>query len=280
MLALTKRCLDKFAEHPIIAGPPVLAKALTMPRIIRHLAALLALLLAQTATAEEPRPRAIIEAGVAAHGGEAWLNPRTLYLAGTATFYAPDGTAPRSTADDYRMWRMMDEGRTSAHGADGKVRITARNGARLLFEVGYNGEVTWNERGLVPKAEADAFWASNFGFGIIRSALADGFTLQHAPPREFKGRMVDLVRVIDPAGQETLFGFDRESRFIRYMAFRSPRGWHERHYDDFIRLMSGWVQAREVTLYYDGIKNNTVFWRETRVGDPIDASLFDPPSGK
>ena len=252
-----------------------------MPRIIRHLAAIVALLLAHTAAAEEqPTPRAIIEAGVAAHGGAAWLNPRTLYLAGTATFYAPDAAAPRSTADDYRMWRMMDEGRTTAHGADGKVRITAKSGARLLFEVGYNGAVTWNERGLVPKAEADAFWASNFGFGIIRSALADGFTLQHAPPRMIGARMLDLVRVIDPQGQTTLFGFDRESRFIRYMAFRSPRGLHERHYDDFVRLENGWVQAREVTLFYDGIKNNTVFWREVRVGEPIDPSLFDPPPGK
>lgn len=248
-----------------------------MPHLIRYLAALLALLLAQFASAEELSPRSLIEAGVAAHGGEIWLNPETLYLAGSATFYAPDSNTPRSTADDYRMWRMMDEGRTSAHGADGKVRITAKSGARLLFEVGYNGDVTWNERGLVPKAEADAFWASNFGFGIIRSALADGFTLEHAPPREFNGGMIDLVRVIDPQGQATLFGFDRESRFIRYMAFRSPRGWHERHYDDFIRLESGWVQARQVTLFYDGVKNNTVFWREMRVGEPIDEALFDMP---
>jgi hypothetical protein len=251
-----------------------------MLRFLRHFAAILAILLAQAAAAEEPSPRSLIEAGVAAHGGEAWLNPKTLYLAGTATFYAPDAAAPRSTADDYRMWRVMDEGRTSAHGADGKVRITAKSGARLLFEVGYNGAVTWNERGLVPQAEADAFWASNFGFGIIRSALAEGFTLQHAPPRMIEGRMIDLVRVIDPQGQATLFGFDRESRFIRYMAFRSPRGWHERHYDDFVRLENGWVQARAVTLFYDGVKNNTVFWRETRVGEAIDAALFDPPLGK
>ena len=241
-----------------------------------------ALLLAGTPAAAEASaplsPRALIEAGVAAHGGAAWLSPKTLYLAGSAVFYAPDGTAPRSRADDYRMWRVMDPSRTSAHGADGKVRITAKSGTRLLFEVGYNGAVTWNERGLVPKDEADAFWASNFGFGIIRSALAEGFTLQPAPPREIAGRIVDLVRVIDPQGQGTLFGFDRESHFIRYMAFRSPRGLHERYYDDFVRLEGGWVQAREVTLFYDGVKNNTVFWREIRVGEAMDESLFDPPA--
>jgi hypothetical protein len=253
-----------------------------MIRLLHLLAALaLTLAVAGTAAAEDAAPltpREIIEAGVAAHGGALWLDPGTLYLAGTATFYASDSTAPRSHADDYRMWRVMDPDRTTAHGADGKVRITARSGERLLFEVGYNGAVTWNERGLVPQAEAKTFWASNFGFGIIRSALAEGFTLEHAPPRGIDGHMIDLVRVIDPDGQATLFGFDRESRLIRYMAFRSPRGWHERLYGDFVRLESGWVQAREVTLFYDGVKNNTVFWRETRVGEPIDPALFDPPS--
>jgi hypothetical protein len=254
---------------------------LNILRLVTRLTAFVGFALAGLAVAQEPAgpaPRAIIEAGVAAHGGDLWLTPGTLYLAGSATFYAPDSTAPRSTSDDYRMWRVLDPARTAAHGADGKVRIIARSGDQLLFEVGYNGDVTWNERGIVPKDEADAFWASNFGFGIIRSALAEGFTLEHVPPRAIGGRMVDLVRVIDPAGQTTLFGFDRESRYVRYMAFRSPRGWHERFYDDFVRLENGWVQAREVTLFYDGVKNNTVFWRETRVGEPIDEALFDPPA--
>jgi hypothetical protein len=279
-----KRCLDKFAGASIFVSVSSPTGAVPMPIFLRpvlRLAAALLCALAAPLTAEDATPltpRQIVEAGVAAHGGALWLEPGTLYLAGTATFFAPDSTAPRSHADDYRMWRVMDPERSSAHGADGKVRITARSGERLLFEVGYNGAATWNERGLVPKEEADAFWASNFGFGIIRSALAEGFTLEHVPPRSIEGNMVDLVRVIDPQRQATMFGFDRASRFIRYMAFRSPRGWHERHYADFVELDSGWVQAREVTLYYDGVKNNTVFWRETRVGEPIATELFDPPA--
>ncbi|QUL36952.1 hypothetical protein [Erythrobacter sp. JK5] len=226
---------------------------------------------------EPPTPRDIVERGVAAHGGNVWLEPGTLTLSGEATFFAPDGTAPRSHADDYRMWRVMNPDRDSAHGAEGKVRITAKAGERILFEVGYDGETTWNERGIVPKAEADAFWASNFGFGIIRSALGEGFTLESAPPREIGGRAVDLVRVIDPQGSATLFGFDAESGFIRYLAFRSPRGWHERLYDDFVKLDNGWVQARSVTLLYDGTVSNIVRWTETRVGEPIDPAIFAPP---
>lgn len=223
--------------------------------------------------------REVVERGVAAHGGDLWLDPATLILSGEATFYSSDANTPRTHADDYRMWREMSADRQSAHGADGKVRITAKSGERVIFEVGYDGETTWNERGIVPKEQADAFWASNFGFGIIRSALRDGFTLENAPRRDVLGNEVELVRIIDPQGAATLFGFDAQSGFIRYLAFDTPRGFHERLYDDFVKLENGWVQARRVTLLYDGVMANTVLWTETRVGEPIDAALFAPPTG-
>lgn len=223
-------------------------------------------------------PRAVVERAVEAHGGALWLDPGTLELAGTATFYDPATGLVRSSADDYRMWRTFEEGRTAAHEASGKVRIVARNGDKVLFEVGYDGETTWTERGVMPRPEADAYWASNFGFGIIRSALEKGFTLHHAPPREIGGRPTEIVRIVDPEGQQTLFGFDSASGFITYMAFDTPRGFHERLYGDFVRLDSGWVQARKVTLLYDGIVSNSVFWSQTRVGERLDPALFQPPA--
>lgn len=248
--------------------------------IVVLLALMPAAIVAQPAEADAgvPSPRTIVEEAIVAHGGEAWRVPGTLVLVGHAVFYSPDSAEPRSRADDYRMWRAFDPQRSIAHGAEGKVRIIARSGERLLFEVGYDGATTWTERGITPPEEAEAFWASNFGFGIIRSALDAGFELAAAPSREIGGHEVDLVRVIDPQGQPTLFGFDRESRFIRYMGFRSPRGWHERIYDDFVRLPeSGWVQAREVTLFYDGVKANTAFWRDIAVGEEIAGEVFSPP---
>lgn len=84
--------------------------------------------------------------------------------------------------------------------------------------------------------------------------------------------------MISPDGETTLFGIDKHSHFIRYMGFVTPRGFHERHYDDFITLPSGWVQAREVTLFYNGVKANTVTWREVKVGEHIDPALFGPES--
>lgn len=224
--------------------------------------------------------RSVLEAAVKAAGGENWLNPQTLVLSGRAVFYAPDGVTPRSTADDYRMWRAMNPERTMSHGADGKVRITSKSAGKLMFEVGYDGETTWTEKGIMPKAAADAYWAANFGFGIIRRALEPGFTLERAPDRNIEGHALDMIRVIDPQGGKTLFGIDKRSRYIRYMGFMSPRGWHERIYDDFVRYRKpDWVQARSVTLIYDGVKANTVFWEKAQVNAAIDPALFAWPGG-
>ncbi len=231
------------------------------------------------AASPPPDPRAIIRAAVEVAGGEAWLNPGTLVLSGSADFYAADQPAPVRQIDDYRMWREMDPNRKVSHGADGKVRITARSGGKLVFEVGYDGVTTWNDKGVVPKAEADAYWAANFGFGIIRQALKDGFKLENAPDRTIDGHALDMVRVIDPGGQATLFGIDRESHFIRYMGFATPRGWHERIYDDFVQFQNPrWIQAREITLFYNGVRQNTIHWRSAVVGQPIDPSVFKFPA--
>ena len=213
--------------------------------------------------------RTIVARAVAAHGGETWLEPGTLVLAGEAAFFGPDRAEPVSRADEYRMWREMNPDRDSAHGADGKVRIEARASGALMFAVGYDGITTWTDKGVMPAAEAEAYWASNFGFGIIRSALAKSLRMERAPSREVAGHAVDLVRIYDARGESTLFGFDKESHFIRYMAFQSPRGWHERQYDDFIRLTDqNWVQAREVTLFYNGVMANRVRWRSVEIGAP------------
>lgn len=234
---------------------------------------------ARAATPPDRSPREVVERAVAAHGGALWLNPGTLELAGSAVFYNPETGAIRSTADDYRMWRTFEDGRTAAHEASGKVRIVAKAGEKVLFEIGYDGETTWTERGIMPRAEADAYWSSNFGFGIIRSALNERFELNHAPARDIGGRSTNIVRIRDPEGQQTLFGFDAESGFITYMAFDAPRGWHERFYSDFVKLENGWVQARRVTLIYDGIVANSVFWNETRVSEALDPALFQVAAG-
>lgn len=220
----------------------------------------------------------ILARATEAAGGDGWAKARTLILSGRAIFYGTSGSDPKSRADDYRMWRIFDSNREASHAAEGRVRIIAKDHGRVLFTVGYNGSTTWSDRGVIPKAEADQFWASNFGFGIIRHAADPGFKAERVPDDAITGHSLYMVRLTDPTGGVTLFGVDRASFAIRTMGFMTPKGWHVRTYDDFVRLTRPrWLQARHVTLYYNGVKSNEVFWRTTLVNAAIDDALFAPP---
>lgn len=251
-----------------------------MVRMFRIVAALMIVVSVPPAiAADDPSARALLAQAAQVAGGETWLRPRSLIMRGTADFYGPAKSAPVSHADDYRMWRAMNSDRATSHAADGMVRIRAANGPKTMFEVGFDGTTTWNERGVVPKAEADAYWASAFGFGVIRQALHDGFSVERAPDRSVDGHALDMVRIIDPAGQQTLFGLDHANHYIRYMGFVSPKGWHERTYSDFVMLKNPrWLQARTVTLFYNGVRANSVYWKSVVVNQPLPADQFTMPA--
>lgn len=244
---------------------------------MRLLLALLTLLMPTMLPAQEIDGRTILARATAAHGGDGWANAKTLLLEGRGVFWGPEGSAPRSTADDYRMWRVFDPGRQAAHAAEGKVLIIAKSGGRPLFKIGFNGVTTWNEKGIFPKLEADAFWASNFGFGIIRRAGESGFIATRVADDRVDGHALFMVRLTDPQGGITLFGIDQKTHAIRTMGFTTPRGWHWRTYDDFVRLKNpDWLQARKVTLFYNGVKANEVYWTKTSVNAPVDEGIFNP----
>ena len=128
------------------------------------------------AQSSDPAARAVVERAVAAHGGDLWLEPATLELVGTATFSDPATGAVRSEADDYRMWRTFEEGRTAAHEASGKVRIIARSDDKMIFEVGYDGETDRfslsPEQALVfAEEDSPAFFAG--AFEVVQSMWVD-----------------------------------------------------------------------------------------------------------
>lgn len=246
--------------------------------MLRLLAFLLLLLAPTYVAAEGPLTgEAILLRAREAAGGDEWANARTLILSGHAVFYGASGHEPTSSPDSYTMWRVFDPNRQAAHGAEGKVRITIKNRGNLFMDVGYNGSETWNEKGIIPKDQADIFWASNFGFGIIRHAGKPGFAAQRLPDDEVNGHPSYIVELTDPTGTKSLFGVDKESFAIRMVGFRTPKGWHVRTYQDFITLENPrWLQARRVTLYYEGRKANEVFWTSYQVNADVDPKLFDP----
>jgi len=246
-----------------------------LPRLFAALLVLLVPVALPGRAAEVPDARAIVARAYEAAGGDAWANARSLELQGRLVLYGAQGAAPRVVADDYRMWRVFEADRTNAHGEAGLVRIDARADGRLLFQAASDGRVSWNQKGVIPKAEADRLWAENFGFGVIRHALKDGFALARLPDDSVDGHPVHMVRVTDPAGTATLFGVDRKTGWIRLAGFVTPRGWHVRVYDDFA-VRDGWTQPKKVTLYYNGVKQNEVLWDRWRVNPALDAGLFAP----
>jgi hypothetical protein len=246
-----------------------------MTRLVFAMVWLAAAIASTQARSRDLDGAAILERATRAAGGEDWSNARSLVLEGRAEFWGTTGATPRSRADRYVMYREFDPARSAAHGAEGKIRIIVCDQGRPLWTVGYDGTTTWTEKGITPKAEADAFWASNMGFGIIRHARKPGFRAERVADGDVRGHRLFMVQLTDPQGGVTLFGIDQRSYAIRLMGFATPRGWHERIYDDFVRYRNpDWLQAREVTLLYNGVRQNTLRWERVRINPEINPAVF------
>jgi hypothetical protein len=225
--------------------------------------------------------RTIVERATAAAGGESWRRPTSLYLEGYGTFY--DATGAPLINESHRMWRVYPAFKPDAHNADGKVRIESIRGGQVVSYSAFDGTRTYGLNGILPPSAADTQWAENFGFGVIRFALDEGYTLARQPDDLVDGTPVYRIEVADAKGNKTLFGIARGSYQILSVGFSTPRGWHERIYSDFFtNAGTSWVQPGRVRLYYNGIKQNEIVWRVFKLnmamGDHLFGALANSPS--
>jgi hypothetical protein len=217
--------------------------------------------------------RAIVERATVVAGGETWRRPTTLYLEGYGTFYATDGTPLIN--ESHKMWRVYPSFKPEAHNADGKVRIESVRGGEVVSYSAFDGSRTYDLNGILPPSAADTQWAENFGFGVIRFALDDGYSLTRQPDDLVDGQGVFRVSVTDASGAKTLFGISRTTYQIVSVGFTTPRGWHERIYSNFFTKRGvNWVQPGRVRLYYNGVKQNEIVWRDFKINDPMPDTLF------
>lgn len=217
----------------------------------------------------------IVETVYAAAGGELWRRPQTLSMDGYAVFY-PGGETRKN--EHHRMWRVYDAGKQDAHRVDGKVRIESIRGGQALINVAFDGKVTSTSTGPIPASGADNQWSSSFGFGVIRHALDNGYSLQRLPDDLVDGHPAYLIQVIDPAGGSTQFHIAQNNHAILKVGFQTARGWHERVYSDFYsKPDTAWVQPGRVRLYYNGVKSNEVIWTDFTINDSLPDCLFRLP---
>jgi hypothetical protein len=230
---------------------------------------------APCSAAEPLTARQILERTVAAQGGTDWSQVRTLYLRGRGTFYYNGTNENPTQAERYEMWREMDASRAAAHGPDGKVKILAIAKGKPFITVAYDGINTYTADGILDPEKAKSYWASNFGFGIIRQALKPGFTLTRLPDDLIDGHASYFFRITDPQKQETLFGVDARTFAIRKAGFMTPKGWHERIYDRFfVNQKPRWLQAGHIRLFYNGVKANEIFWDQVNVNPVLTPDTF------
>lgn len=219
--------------------------------------------------------RAIVERATQAAGGETWRRPMTLYLRGYGVFYE----SGRALINErHEMWRVYPEFKPNAHGADGKVRIDSYRGGTIITQLAFDGARTWTQNGLQPPSAADRQWSENFGFGVIRFALDDGYRLERLMDDLVDGVPCHMIKVIDPANAETLFCISAIDFSILRVGFQTPRGWHERIYSNFFSKPGvNWMQPGRVRLYYNGVKQNEIIWNDFALNTPMADAIFTFP---
>ena len=215
----------------------------------------------------------IVERAYEHAGGDAWVNPESLLMEGYGLFW--QGSEQYVRYEPYRMWRVYPTVKDAAHTADGRVRIEAMQGDSVVFQIAFDGETTYNQDGPLEDDANSARWASNFGFGVIRHALDEGYSVSRRPDDYVDGVAAHMIEVTDPEGGRTLFGIRRSDYAIVSVGFDTPRGWHERIYSNFFRNGgSGWLQPGRVRLYYDGVKANEIYWTRFETGESYSLELF------
>lgn len=236
------------------------------------------LALVPRAGAEDPAgiaARDIVARAHAAAGGEAWLHAGSNVMRGHATLCRDGRPAACVTADRYEMYRVYPTELAKAHAGSGKFRLDAVDGERVLFQVAFDGERSYDQDGVVPGPRAQTDEGTGFGFSAIRFALEEGFTVERLVDDQVEGRPCFFVRVTDPSGQTTLFGIDQQDYSIRSAAWQSPRGWHQRLYSEFYRVGDGgFLQPGRVRHYYDGVKSVDIHWTSAELGTDIPDETF------
>jgi hypothetical protein len=228
-----------------------------------------------TAFAQNLTGLEIAKKTIEASGGETWRRPKTLQLSGTATLF---WSGKIHKLDTYKMWRVFPESNDNARNANGKVRFDAFEGDKKFFQIAFDGKNTVQNLSDEAKANEEILkWSNNFGFSIFRFVESDGFSVITMPEDYVDGFPCYFIKITDAKKSQTIFGIDKKSFHIRLAAFDTPLGFHHRIYSDFKwHKNPKFIQPRRLRIFNDGVKTADIFWREFKINQPIDDTIFVP----
>jgi hypothetical protein len=176
------------------------------------------------------------------------------------------------------MWRVFPGASDDARNANGKVRFDAFEGGKIFFRIAFDGKNTLQTLSDEAKAQEELLrWGNNFGFSIFRFVENEGFQVARLPDAKIDGYPCYFIKIIDPKKSETIFGVDRKTFYIRYAAFKTPIGFHQRIYDDFKwHKNPRFLQPRSLRIFTEGVKIADVFWSDFKVNAPVADEIFAP----
>jgi hypothetical protein len=231
------------------------------------------ILFAVSTSAQQLTPLEIAKKTIAASGGETWRSPKTLQLSGTATLFW-SGKSHKMTT--YKMWRVFPAANDDARNANGKVRFDALEKDKIFFRIAFDGKNTLQTLSDEAKAQEELLrWGNNFGFSIFRFVENENFKIERLPDDKIDGFPCYFIKIIDPKKSETIFGVDKKKFYIRYAAFNTPIGFHQRFYDKFKwNKNPRFLQPRSLRVFTEGVKIADVFWSDFKVNEPIADEIF------
>lgn len=219
--------------------------------------------------AEKTAGAALFKQAVAALGGEAYVNQKTVIRQGSGKFAPPGLPQPLAVPSI-----------TNTTGEGGKSVLTIKHPA---FEVSF-GTVGDGKIWVVSPQGVQEFpnpEQGKFGIDILRKAAAhpETFLIRSLPDEEKEGQKYKVFAISDQDKHTTLFYCDPETGLLSRLAYKGQQGDTEELYADYADF-SGVKVARKVTYKTNGAMFLDATFSEVKVNEPVPDSVFAKPAGK
>ena len=222
----------------------------------------------------------IVARAQAAMGGTQWLRPTSYHLHGYLLEY-PDGPGEPVRHDPYDLWRIHPETKPDGHRADGQIRVSSFVDGEPRLQIAFDGERTYDINGPTGEGADSPFWRTSMGFGMFRFALDEGYTLEREPDDMVDGYPVFAISVIDPSGGRGVFALRKADYRMARVAFATPRGFHERRFDNFFTKPGiSWVQPGRTRSWLNGVRAYDFIYTDFEVDEEIPAETFRIEAGQ